>query len=117
MIPVNGYGVFTAAGAEEGPVGCLLGLILDIVLTIVLAVVLAFVVWLSVNLLFVALTLLFIPLFFLFSRSLRYVVAHSRRCRGNLAQSCSTALYYTIAATVWFYAVVFLAHRMALATG
>ncbi|MHC4798223.1 MAG: hypothetical protein ACYTF1_16440, partial [Planctomycetota bacterium] len=108
-------GIFTEAGAEGGPLGIIVGIILDLILSIILIFLLAFILWLGVNLLVAAAALVFIPLFFLFRRSLRSITARSRRCRGDLGKSIIMAVYYTVIATVWFYIVLFIAHRIAFA--
>ena len=110
-------GGFTEAGANEGPLGLLAGLLLDLILSILLSIVLVIALWLFANLFLAAISIVAIPLFFLFKRSLRYVLARGRDCRGDLTKSCTRALYYTIASSLWFYALLFAAHRIASIVG
>lgn len=102
-------GVLTAAGAEEGPVGFLLGLILDIVLSLLLVFLVAGLLWLGVNIAIASVAAVALPLFLIFSRSLRFVVARGRSCRGDLLRSMRAAGAYAAMSAVWFYTVLFLA--------
>ena len=112
------FGIFAEAGAEEaGPIGLVIGLILDLILAVILSVLLGFLLWLSLNLVVAMVLVVFIPLFFIFSRSLRYIVVRGRRCVGDFGKACEHALYYTIAAAGFFYAVIYLSHAIGSAMG
>jgi len=115
--PADTGGIFTGAGAEAGPLGCLAGFLLDIVVSLLITILLAFLFWLGANILMTAVIAIFIPLFFLFRRSLRIVAARGRRCRGDLRKSFAYALVYTALNAVWFYAILFAAHYIAFKTG
>lgn len=105
---VPGDGFFTELGSEGGCLGMLLGFLLDLVAALVIAVVVAAVLWLGVN----AMVALFIPLFFLHRRFLRYVVTRGRHCRGQAGRSLFHGLASAALYTCWFYAIFFLAHTI-----
>lgn len=93
MVDSVGYrrdtqGTLTAAGAEEGPIGCVVGFILDVVLSLFLVVLVAALVWLGVNIAIASVAAVALPLFFVFSRSLRFVVARGRTCQGDRSDRC-----------------------------
>src|SRR5262245_28552738 len=80
---VDTGGTFTEGGAEAGPLGLVVGFLLDLLVSIVLTLLLAVVLWLSLNVFVTAAVLLGAPLFFLFRRSVRYVVAKGRACHRD----------------------------------
>jgi len=110
-------GTFAEAGAEGGPLGLLIGFLCHLIISILLVVLIAFIFWLSLNLLVGAVVAVFIPLFFLFSRSLRLIVSRGRRCRGDLRKSLSYAIGYTLLSTIWLYLILFSAHYIVSLTG
>ena len=71
-------GTFTEGGAEVGPLGMIVGSLLDLLISIVITILIAVVLWLSMNVLVTGVVILGMPLFFLFRRSVRYVVAKGR---------------------------------------
>lgn len=105
---VDTQGVFTSAGAEEGPLGCLFGLILDIVFSFLLVFLVAALLWVGVNVVIASVAAVAFPLFFIFSRSLRFVVARGRSCRGSLKRSLIYAATYAFLSIVWLYAILLL---------
>jgi hypothetical protein len=112
------FGIFTEMGLEEGgPIGLVFGLILDLLLAVIVSALLGVILWLSLNLVVATVLVLFIPLFLIFSRSLRYIVARGRHCIGDLGAACLHAVYYTVAWGGWFYAVVYLSHAIGSAMG
>jgi Ca2+/Na+ antiporter len=110
-------GVFTEAGAEEGPLGCAVGFVLDVIVSVVLALLLTFVLWLGANLLVVSITALAIPVFFVFSRLLRLVVARGRKCCGNKTRALSHALVFAAVSSAWLYVVLYAAHQLLRVAG
>ena len=110
-------GTFTEGGAEAGPLGILLGFLLDLVASIVLTFLLAVVLWLSLNVFVTAVVVLGAPLFFLFRRSVRYVVAKGRTCHQDSGRACWFALRATLVNTLWFYAILEGAHYIARLKG
>jgi hypothetical protein len=64
------------------------------------------VLWLTFSFVVTAILVVAIPLFFLFRRSIRYIVANGRLCRGNLGRSVVFALRATLTNIVWFYAIL-----------
>jgi hypothetical protein len=107
-------GTFAEAGAGEGLGGLLLGILLDILVSLFLAVLLVGIFWVGANLIVGAIALVGIPLFYLFHRSLRYIVGRGRRCRGDLSKSLAYAFGYTIMNTLWFYLILFVAYYIAV---
>jgi hypothetical protein len=107
-------GTFAEAGAGEGLGGLLLGILLDIIVSLFLAVLLVAIIWVSVNLIVGAIALVGIPLFFLFHRSLRYIVGQGRRCRGDLSKSLAYAFGYTVMNAIWFYLILFIVQYIAV---
>jgi hypothetical protein len=100
---------------EAGPVGCLIGLLLDLIATILLSFGIAVLFWLGVNLVVGAVTAVFIPLYFLFSRSLRFIVTQGRHCRGNLGRSFVYALSAAAVCATWFFLTLNLARFFVMA--
>jgi hypothetical protein len=105
---VDTQGVFTSAGAEEGPLGCVLGLILDIVFSFLLVLLVAALLWVGVNVVIASIAAVALPLFFIFSRSLRFVVARGRSCRSDVRRSLIYAATCAFLSTVWLYAILLL---------
>jgi hypothetical protein len=102
------------AGAEDGPLGLLLGFILDIIvslfLSLLLSLIFAVLLYVGVNLVMTAMFAFIIPLFFLFSRSLRYIAIKGRFCQGHLVKSLRFAGFYTVIGAIWLYVMVFIVH-------
>lgn len=109
----NTGGTFTEGGAEAGPLGIIIGFLLDLLVSAVIAFVIAVILWLSFNLVVTGVVFISIPLFFLFRRSIRYIVAKGRTCHGNVGKSFLFALRATVTNTVWLYAILATAHYMA----
>lgn len=110
---VDTGGVCTEIGDCFGTAGCLIGLLIDLLLSGVLIVVLAFLFWLGLGLAEFAIAAIALPLFLLFRRSLRIVVAKGRSCRGNAQRSFFYAAIYTLLGTSWFYLILLSAHAVA----
>lgn len=100
----------TEAGAEEGCLGVIIGFALDIILSIFLMFMVAFVLWLAVNALPEAIVIVFLPLFFLYRRSLRYLVARGKACKGNFGKSIAHALISSMIYSGWFYSIIYFGH-------
>jgi len=103
-------GLLTEALADAGPIGCLLGFLLDLVVSFFLSTIIACLFWLGLNLADAAITALFLPLFLLFRRSLRLVVARGRLCRGDVKKSFLYAFGYTAFGSIWLYLIFVVAH-------
>lgn len=101
----SGFG-FTEAGASEGIAGLLLGLLLDIIASIVLAFAIALLIWLGVKVLITAVAAVFLPLYYLFRRSIRYLVVRGRSCRGQVGRSLAWAAGYTAVNFAWLFAIL-----------
>jgi hypothetical protein len=114
---VDTGGTFTEGGAEAGPLGLVVGFLLDLLISIVLTLLLAVVLWLSLNVFVTAVVLLGTPLFFLFRRSVRYVVAKGRLCHKDSSRAFWFALRATLTNTVWLYAILEGAHYIAKLKG
>jgi hypothetical protein len=102
--------LFTSAGAEAVPLGCIVGLIVDLIVSLFLIVIIAFLLWLGINIVTTGIIVLLLPLYFLFRRSLRVAVAKGRTCRGNLGKSLKHAVIVTITNMVWLYLIIFTGH-------
>jgi hypothetical protein len=105
-------GAFTMAGAEAGPGGFIVGILVDIIVSFLLVAILAFLLWLGINAAIATFAIIMLPLFFLFKRSLRIVVAKGRGCRANLAKTLVYSFAITVLYTGWFYAILFTAHLL-----
>ncbi|MFA6568789.1 MAG: hypothetical protein WCS96_11300 [Victivallales bacterium] len=103
-------GMFSMAGAESGIAGFLAGLLLDIVISFCLAMALALILWLGINAVIATFAIIILPLFFLYEKSLRLVVAKGRKCRANIAKTLLYSFIMTALYTGWFYAILFTAH-------
>lgn len=97
-----------AVDAADGVLGFLLGVLVSIVLVIVLALVL----WIGLNVAVNAVAIVSLPLFYLFRRSLRQVVARGRTCHGRLGRSVRVAAQMTFLYMGWLYSLIYLAHRL-----
>ena len=103
-------GTFMMAGTEAGIAGFLLGLLLDIAISFLLVIALAVLLWLGINTAVATFAIIMIPLFFLYEKSLRLVVAKGRKCRANLAKTLLYSFTLTALYTGWFYAMLLTAH-------
>lgn len=91
--------------------GCL-GFIVSIIGSLIIVGLLTVLLWLGANVVINVVAVISIPLFYFFKRSLRQLVALGRTCHGRLARSCLIALRMTLLYTVWFYALIYAAHRI-----
>jgi hypothetical protein len=107
------FGHFTAAGASEGPAGLLLGFMLDVVLCIVLSIVLSLLIWLGINLLVVGVIAIAIPLFYIFKRSVFFVMRHVEECHGNLLAALRYGFGYAAVKTITLCFIIFGSHELA----
>jgi len=114
---VDTRGTFSASGWEAGPLGFLIGLLLDLVVSMVLVFLVALFLWLGIGVVFTAIAAISVPLFFLFRRSIRLVVAKGRSCRGSIGRSVLFALKATVTNTLWLYAIVVAGHYVARLNG
>lgn len=105
-------GLFTSAGAEAGPVGCLVGLFLDIVMSLFLIVIVAFLLWLGFNVFTTGVMILMLPLYFLFKRSLRVAVVRAKACHGDLTKSMAYAFGATVVNIAWLYLIIYSGHHV-----
>lgn len=114
---VDTGGAFTEGGAEGGPLGLVVGFLLDVLFSLLLSLLLAVVLWLGLNVLVTTVVILGTPLFFLFRRSVRYVVTKGRSCRGDSSRAFWFALRATLFSTLWLYAIVLGAYYIAALRG
>ena len=109
-----GFGHLTAAGASEGLAGLLLGLLLDIIVTLLLAVVFSVLLWLGINLLVSSVIIVAIPFFYVFKRSVFFVMRHIGVCHGNLLKSFGYGFGYAAFKTAILCLIVFAAHEVSM---
>lgn len=105
-------GELALIGAESGISGFIIGLLLDIVLSLGLSFVIAVLLWLGLNIGITAILVLFLPLFYIFKRSLRYVIARSKRCHKDMIKSFFSALLATFISTSWLYVILLGGHYL-----
>lgn len=105
---VDGADLLEAVDAGDGIIGFLVGLLVSLVLIVGLGLVL----WIGLNVVFNAVIVVSIPLFYFFRRSLRHVVVRGRTCRGNLPRSFRVAAWMTFFYMGWFYSLIFFAHLL-----
>lgn len=110
---VDSLGMFSEAGAHQGIAGFLIGLVLDILVSLALLAAIVILLWLGINLLLVAVAVIWIPLIYLFRRSVRYVVTRGRTCRGRVGRAAGWAALYTVMNAAWLYIILAISHRMA----
>lgn len=110
---VDSGGVFSEAGAHQGIAGFLIGLLLDIVVSLALIAAIVILLWLGINLALVAVAVIWIPLIYLFRRSVRYLVTRGRTCRGRVGRAAAWAAFYTLLNAAWLYAILLISHRLA----
>jgi hypothetical protein len=106
------FGTFSHSADDLA--GFLIGIILDVIITIMLGIVIALLFWLGINLIVGAITAVTIPLYFLFRRSIRYIVVRGRMCRGQIGKSLWYALRYTVINTIWFYMILFIGQYLVI---
>ncbi|MCP4049380.1 MAG: hypothetical protein GY730_01555 [bacterium] len=107
--PGMGLGL-TEAGAEAGPLGIVIGFILDIVVTILLSILIVVLLWVGINIVFSSIMILFFPMYFLFRRSIKFVVSKSNVCHKDFQKSFYYAVKGTLINTIWFYMIIFAGH-------
>jgi len=116
--PTDFGGFFTEAGAEAGVLGLVLGFLLDILVSLLLAALICVVIWLGLNAVIAVVVAVFLPVFYFYRRSLRYLVARGRTCRGRWVKSALYACGATLIYTVWFYLIFYVAQQVSrLKTG
>jgi len=92
--------------------GIVVGFLLDIFASLVLVAIISALIWLGTNAAIVVILAVFLPLFYFYRRSLRYVVARGRKCRGKCGKSALYAIGATIMYSIWFYAIFIVAQRI-----
>jgi hypothetical protein len=107
---VDTGGALTGAGAEAGILGLIIGFLLDIIVSILLSILIAAILWFGINIVLSAILILFFPLFYLFRRSIRFVVAKGRRCHKNIEKSLLFAFQATVTNTLWLYVIIACGH-------
>jgi|GEM_PF-2129974 len=107
------FGHFTAAGASEGPAELLLGLVLDIVVFIFLTIVLSLLLWLGINLFVAGVIAISIPLFYIFKRSVFFVMRHVDECNGNVLAALRYGVAYAVVKTLTLCLIIFGSHELA----
>ena len=117
IIPIDFEFSFTALGAEAGILGIIIGFIADVLASVFLMVLISFVLWFGINVLPEAVVIIFFPLFYFYRRSLRYLVAKGRVCKGNLGKSALHAFLSSVMYSMWFYLMVFAGHYISKAVG
>jgi Flp pilus assembly protein TadB len=101
------------AGEAAGPIGLLLGFILDLLVCFLFAIGLGFLFWLGVNFVVVGVIAVTLPLFYIFKRSVLFVIWHVEECHGNLWRSLSYGVAYAALKTGWMCLIVFASHKWA----
>jgi hypothetical protein len=76
--------------------GIIIGPIITILVTVVLAVFLTLAIWVGLNVIALLGLIIFVPMYYIFRRSLRLVLIHTRTCRGRLGTSALIAIRYAI---------------------
>jgi len=110
--PMDSGGFFTEAGTEAGLPGMVIGFLLDILVSLVLALIISALIWLGLNAAIAVVFAVFLPLFYFYRRSLRYVVARGRKCRRKWGKSALYAGGATIMYSVWFYLIFIAAQHV-----
>ena len=110
---VDSLGHFTEAGAQQGIAGFLIGLLLDLVVSLVLILAIIVLLWLGINLVLTAVGAIWLTLIYLFRRSVRYIVARGRPCRGHVRRAAGWAALYTVMNAGWLYIILAIGRRIA----
>lgn len=105
-------GSFSSVGGEGGLLGLIIGFIIDILISIIISLIIAVLIWLGINLFLTSVLVLFLPIFYLFKRSLRFVVAKGRYCYKNFTKSGLYALQATFVGSIWLYCILILGHYL-----
>jgi hypothetical protein len=112
MPVIDSFGHFTSAGAEHGAGGIVVGLLLDILVAVVLTAVAVVLLWVGINFALVAALVIWVPLVYMFKRSVRTIVARGRTCRRNPTLSAWWASVYTAVAIGCLMAIVTAGERL-----
>jgi hypothetical protein len=113
LVEFGDFGEITG-GLSDGPLGLLFGFLLDILVTFVLSFVLALLYWLGVNILFIGVVAVSLPTFYLFKRSLFFVLKHVDECHGKLVSSFAYAIGYSAVKTALLCGMIFVGHGLAV---
>ena len=109
---VDSLGLFSGAGGQQGIAGFLIGLLLDILVSLVLVAAIVLLLWLGINLALVAVAVIWVPLIYLFRRSVRYIVTRGRTCRGRVWRAAGWAALYTVLNAAWLYLILAIGHHL-----
>lgn len=110
---VDNIGDFSKAGASEDPMELLIGLFLDILFSLLLTFILGLLSWFGGNLVATSIIIITIPLFYIFTRSIRFVMRHVEECRGKVLKSIQYGLGYALLKTTTLCIMIFAAHQLA----
>jgi hypothetical protein len=80
----------------------------------VFAFVFSFLIWLGMNGVVLAITLLTMPLFYIFRSSVRFVLRNSPACCGDFLKSGCVAAGFAVFKSCWFFAIVAGAHYLVM---
>jgi Ca2+/Na+ antiporter len=98
----------------EGFLGVIVSLIVGLLIALLAVVLIGLLIWVGANLITVGLPVLFLPLYMVFRRAVRYVAAKGRRCFGKAVPSALFAFRATLVNMGWVYIVIYLGHRLSL---
>lgn len=103
---VGGTAEFPVVG--DGPEGILI----SIGLWLLLSFLGPLIIWLFGSILWAGILVFIAMLYWIFFRALRLVLKNGSRCKGNLTQSMTYGLGYTILYIGWIYAVILITHYL-----
>lgn len=107
---VDGLGLMEGAHCPASFLGLLL---FQFILLPIFAVVFSFLVGLGLNGVVFSITLLAMPLFYIFRSSVNFVLRNSPKCRGDALKSCCVAAGFALFKSCWFFGVVAGTHFLA----
>lgn len=102
----------SSTGTEAWPVYCLFDSLLSLAPSFALTLLVAILFWLGAYITIIGIPILFFPLYFLFARSLRFIVAKGRSCHKTFGRSLKYALGATVVSMTWLYLIIFTGHHI-----
>jgi hypothetical protein len=97
---------------SEGIIGFVISVILNILFSLLLAFLMALLLWLGINLVVVSVVIITFPLFYIFTRSIKFVLRHAVECQGQFLKSILYGFGYALLKTATLCFIIFTTHYL-----